>query len=108
MLMTHNSTISFKCNNPLSSLPKLNNCISDIRVWMIKNKLKINDSKIEFIVFRSPQAKQSLKSKRCYFHVILIISMISLLTDYNCMVIYNIHLYITLYRLNLYCVILFL
>ena len=27
---------------------------------MIKNKLKINDSKTEFIVFRSPQAKQDL------------------------------------------------
>ena len=27
---------------------------------MIKNKLKINDSKREFIVFRSPQAKQDL------------------------------------------------
>ena len=37
--------ISFKCNNPLASLPKLNNCISDIRVWMIKNLKKINDSK---------------------------------------------------------------
>ena len=32
-----------KCKNPLASLPKLNNCISDIRVWMIKNKWKIND-----------------------------------------------------------------
>ena len=52
----------FKCNNPLASLPKLNNCISDIRVWMIKNKLKINDSKTEFIVFRSPHAKQDLSS----------------------------------------------
>ena len=50
MLMTLNSIISFKCNNILASLPKLNNCISDIRVWMIKNKLKINDSKTEFIV----------------------------------------------------------
>ena len=29
-------------------------CISDIRVWMIKNKFKINDSKTEFIIFRSP------------------------------------------------------
>ena len=29
---------------------------------MIKNKLKINDSKTEFIVFRSPQAKQDLSS----------------------------------------------
>ena len=37
--------ISFKCNDPTAYLPKLNSCISDIRVWMIKNKLKINDSK---------------------------------------------------------------
>ena len=58
--------ISFKCDNPLASLPKLNNCISDIRVWMIKNKLKINDSKIEFIVFISPQAKQDLSSLSVY------------------------------------------
>ena len=35
-------------------------CISDIRVWMIKNKLKINDSKTEFIIFRSPLLKQKL------------------------------------------------
>ena len=52
--------ISFKCNTPLVSLIKLNNCISDIRVWMINNKLKISYSKTEFIVFRSPQAKQDL------------------------------------------------
>ena len=52
--------LSFKCDNPSITLSKLNNCISDIRVWMIKNKLKINDSKTEFIVFRSPQAKQYL------------------------------------------------
>ena len=58
--------ISFKCNNPFASLPKLNNCISDIKVWMIKNKLKIIDSKTEFIVFRSPQAKQDLSSLSVY------------------------------------------
>ena len=46
--------ISFKCKDQLESLTKLNMCISDIRVWMIKNKLKINDSKTEFIIFRSP------------------------------------------------------
>ena len=46
--------IAFKCKDPLESLTKLNMCISDIRVWMIKNKLKINDSKTEFIIFRSP------------------------------------------------------
>ena len=43
--------------------------------------------------------------KRCYFYVIWIISMISLLADYNSMVIFlNIHLYVPLYILNLYCV----
>ena len=41
-------------------MTKLNNCISDIRVWMIKNKLKINDSKTEFIIFRSPLLKTDL------------------------------------------------
>ena len=30
--------ISFKCKDPLESLTKLNMCISDIRVWMIKHK----------------------------------------------------------------------
>ena len=49
--------ISFNSKEPLSSLTKLNNCIFDIRVWMIKNKLKINDSKTEFIIFRSPLLK---------------------------------------------------
>ena len=44
----------------MESLTKLNICISDIRVWMIKSKLKINDSKTEFIIFRSPLLKQNL------------------------------------------------
>ena len=52
--------ISFKCKDTLESLTKLNMCISDIRVWMIKNKLKINDSKTEFIIFRPPLLKQNL------------------------------------------------
>ena len=52
--------ISFKCKDPLESLTKFNMCISDIRVWIIKNKLKINDSKTEFIIFRSPLLKQNL------------------------------------------------
>ena len=41
--------ISFKCKDPLESLTKLNMRISDIQVWMNKNKLKINDSKTKFI-----------------------------------------------------------
>ena len=32
--------ISSKCKDPLESMTKLNMCISDIRVWMIKNKCK--------------------------------------------------------------------
>ena len=38
--------ISFKCKDPLELLTKLNMCICDIRVWMIKNKLKINNLKL--------------------------------------------------------------
>ena len=37
--------ISFKCKQPLESISKVNSCLSDIRRWMITNKLKINDSK---------------------------------------------------------------
>ena len=46
--------VSFKCKHPLEAISKLNRCLADIRRWMITNKLKINDSKTEFIVFRSP------------------------------------------------------
>ena len=52
--------ISFNNKDPSGPLARLNSCISDIRVWMIKNKLKINDSKTEFIIFRSPQCKASI------------------------------------------------
>ena len=37
--------ISFKCNQSLEAISKLNSCLVDIRRWMITNKLKINDSK---------------------------------------------------------------
>ena len=43
--------ISFKSKSPFESLTKFNMCISDIRVWMIKNKLKIVDSNAEFLMF---------------------------------------------------------
>ena len=52
--------VSFKCKQPLEAILKLNSCLADIRRWMITNKLKINDSKTEFIVFRSPQLKCDL------------------------------------------------
>ena len=49
-----------KCKDPLESLIKLNICISEIRVWMIKTKLKVNDSKTVFIIFLSPLLKPNL------------------------------------------------
>ena len=52
--------ISFKCKQPLEAISKVNSCLSDSRRWMITNKLKINDSKTEFIVFRSPQLRCDL------------------------------------------------
>ena len=47
--------ISLKCKQPLEAISKLNSCIADIRRWMITNKIKINDSKTEWIEFISPQ-----------------------------------------------------
>ena len=52
--------ISFKCKQSLEAISKVNSCLSDIRRWMITNKLNINDSKTEFIVFRSPQLRCDL------------------------------------------------
>ena len=37
--------IFFKCKQPLEVISKVNSCLSDIRWWMITNRLKINDSK---------------------------------------------------------------
>ena len=51
--------VSLKCKQPLEAILKLNSCLADIR-WMITNKLKIIDTKTEFIVFRSPQLKYDL------------------------------------------------
>ena len=52
--------VSFKCDDLSQALDKINICISGIRIWMILNKLKINDAKTEFIVFRSSMLKHDL------------------------------------------------
>ena len=62
--MGSNSSWNMDNNKKIPFITKclhLGNSISDIRVWMIKNKLKINDSKTEFIIFRSPQCKASIR-----------------------------------------------
>ena len=48
--------VSIKCKQQLEAISKLNSCLADIRRWMITNKLKINDSKTEFIVYGSPES----------------------------------------------------
>ena len=51
--------VSFDLSNPNVALDRMNVCISDLRIWMIRNKLKINDSKTEFLIMNSSYLKQS-------------------------------------------------
>ena len=37
--------VYFDLCNPNVTLDRMNLCISDLRIWMIRNTLKINDSK---------------------------------------------------------------
>ena len=44
---------SFDLHTPDEVLSTISACISDIRTWMIQNKLKINDDKTEFLITSS-------------------------------------------------------
>ena len=57
MLTIHNYS-SFDLSDPNIPIDMVNKCISDIRTWMIQNKLKINDSKTEVLVLTSSFLKQ--------------------------------------------------
>ena len=48
--------------NLQNDLDRINSCISDIRTWMIRNKLKINDDKTEFFI-RSPYASDGIPNQ---------------------------------------------
>ena len=50
--------ISFKPDDSVLTLQQLELCISKIRLWMIENKLKLNDDKSEFILISSPHNKK--------------------------------------------------
>ena len=54
---------SFDVNSINDVIGSLSNCISDIRSWMIRNKLKINDDKTEFLLITSPHSKLSTDVK---------------------------------------------
>ena len=52
--------ISFDHRDPSSitkAVKSLECCIDDIRIWMLRNRLKMNDSKTEMMVFASPRVK---------------------------------------------------
>ena len=44
-----------KAGDKENCIRRLEMCISEIKEWMIVNKLKLNDDKMEFIVFGSRQ-----------------------------------------------------
>ncbi len=43
--------------SPQEDITRVSLCVSDIRTWMIQNKLKINDNKTEFMMIKSPHTK---------------------------------------------------
>ena len=47
----------FKLKTPHEDIDTTNECISDLWNWMINHKLKINDSKTEFLIIRSQFSK---------------------------------------------------
>ena len=48
---------TFDAHDAQDNLTRVSACIDDIRTWMIRNKLKINDDKTEFLIMRSPNSK---------------------------------------------------
>ena len=66
--------LSFKFRNPTSganAIESMNKCLADIKLWMRKNMLKLNDSKTEFLFITTQQQKNShgdvqIKVGDCY------------------------------------------
>ena len=52
--------------NQEAALARVERCVEDIRNWMLKNKLKLNDDKTEFFIIGISQqlAKVSINSLR--------------------------------------------
>ena len=50
--------VSINLSNSNVDLDRMNLCISDLGIWMIRNKLKINDSKTEFLIITLSFLKQ--------------------------------------------------
>ena len=54
--------IAFKSNDTYDTISKLELCLAEIRQWMIKHKLKLNDNKTELIVISSPYMSKELNT----------------------------------------------
>lgn len=52
--------LSFNVNESQSAVQNLEMCISEIKSWMIKHKLKLNDDRTEFITISSPHNKHEI------------------------------------------------
>ena len=59
MLMTPSSMFLLIGLTPNVPIDRINLCISDLQICMIRNKLKINDSKTEILLITSSFLKQS-------------------------------------------------
>ena len=62
----HQLYVSFQPRNAAdqdSAVSSLQNCIAEVRAWMLVNKLKINDSKTEFLILGSKQQLQKVNIK---------------------------------------------
>ena len=45
-----------------NTLLRVETCIVDIKLWMTKNKLKLNEDKTEFLVMSSPQQQHKIST----------------------------------------------
>lgn len=65
MLFADDTQIYFICRNANESKSKIENCVDEIREWMILNKLVLNDNKTEVIHIRTRfQAIETMSSLR--------------------------------------------
>ena len=64
---THRQMSSPRPTDKAMALEAMERCISDLRKWMYRDKLKINDDKTEFLVIGSRQ--QLLKIRHCSVRV---------------------------------------
>ena len=60
--------------NASTTLEELRTAISDIRTWMISNKLKINDDKTEFLVITKPHLVSHVKDLKSEigYHLVVV------------------------------------